>query len=86
MRLALIIVSFAAIAVGLVHLRRAEVAVQHRIQSLQREEVLLRRELADRDVRLGELTRPAEIRRRVERSSVGLIGEDGDEPHLANRP
>lgn len=86
MRLALIIVSFAAIAVGLVHLRRAEVAVQHRIQSLQREEVLLRRELADRDVRLGELTRPAEIRRRVERSSVGLIGEDGDESHLANRP
>jgi hypothetical protein len=64
MRLGVIILGIAAIAVTLVHLRRQEIAVQHEIQRLQVRRVGLRRELARREVRIGRLTRPEQMQLR----------------------
>ena len=63
-------VSLAAIAVGLVHLRRREVTVQHRIQRMRLEHVAMRRKLWDQQVELGFLTGPQEIQRRMEGTSL----------------
>jgi len=72
LRLAIVIVSVTAIAVGLVHLRRREIAARHRIQRLAAEQVRLRRALWDQQVRLGELTAPGCVRQRAEEMALGL--------------
>ena len=72
MRLAIVIVSVTAIAVGLVHLRRTEIATRHRIRRLSAEQVRLRRALWDQQVRLGELTAPARVQQRAEEMALGL--------------
>ena len=66
MRLAFIIVCLTAIGVGLVHIRREEVALHHEVQSKQSRHVELRREIWDRQVRLGHMTTPRNIRHRAE--------------------
>ena len=66
MRLATVILVLAAIAVTLVNLRRRELAVRHETQQLQTQQVNLRRELWDQQARMGYLTAPSEVRRRVE--------------------
>jgi len=65
MRLALIIVALGAIAVALVHIRRAEMAVRYDIQRLQARQVRLRRRIWDQQVTIGRLTGPEELRRRA---------------------
>ncbi len=75
MRLAIVIVSVAAIAVGLVHLRRTEIATRHRIQRLSAEQIRLRRVLWDQQVRLGELTAPGRVRQRADEMALGLSQE-----------
>ena len=64
MRLGVIILAIAAIAVGLVQLRRQEIGVQHEIQRLQVSRVALRREVAKREVRIGKMTTPDRLSRK----------------------
>ena len=66
MRFAVVILVLAAIAAGLVHIRRRQAVCCHEIQSLQIRRIALRRKLWDQNVRLGYLTAPHQVRRRVE--------------------
>ena len=75
MRLAAVIVILAAIAVGLVHVRRAETIDRHQIQRLQLHRARLRRTLWDQQVRLGYLTAPGQIRRRSQKMALDLNEE-----------
>ena len=61
MRLVPVIIVLAAIAVGMVHIRRQQVACAHEIQSLRSREVQLRRQLWDQHARLGYLTSPQRV-------------------------
>ncbi|MCK5113423.1 MAG: hypothetical protein KAR11_01520 [Phycisphaerae bacterium] len=79
MRLAFIIVCLTAIGVGLVHIRRREIALRHEVQSKQSQHIVLRREIWDRQVRLGHMTTPQSIRHRAE-----ILGLDID-GHQATR-
>ena len=72
LRLAIVIVSVTAIAVGLVHLRRTEIATRHQIQRLSAEQIRLRRALWDQQVRLGELTAPQRVQQRADEMALGL--------------
>jgi len=74
-KLAAVIVILAAIAVGLVHVRRAETNAHHRIQRLQLHRASLRRTLWDQQVRLGYLTAPGRIRRRSQKMALNLTEE-----------
>ena len=76
MRWATLIVILAAIAVTLVNLRRREIAVRHKIQLMQTQQVSLRRKLWDQQVRLGYLTAPGAIRDRAELGTVGWVEDD----------
>ncbi len=66
MRLAFIIICLTVIGVGLVHIRRQEVALRHEVHSKQLRHIVLRREIWDRQVRLGHMTTPRNIRHRAE--------------------
>lgn len=81
MRLATIILALGAIAVGLVHLRRAEMVARYEVQQLQVTQVRLRRTLWDQQVRLSRLMTPAELRRRTE--TLDRIGDRRVQPELA---
>ena len=74
MRLALVIVLLGAVAVALVHLRRAEMAARHEIQQLQVDQIELRRRFWDQQVRLSRLTAPALLRRQA--AALDLIEAD----------
>ena len=67
MRLGVIILALAAIAVTLVHLRRQEISMRHEIRMLEKQRVILARELAQRDVQIGRLTTPAALRQTLAR-------------------
>ena len=73
MRFAMVIVSLAAIAVALVHIRRAEITARHEIQSLQLKQVDQRRRMWDQQIRLSQLTAPAQVRKRVDEMSLDLV-------------
>ncbi len=66
MRLAVVIIFLTSIAVGLVHLRRAEITAKHAAQRLQMKQVTLRRKLWDQQNHLSRLTLPQEVNRRYE--------------------
>ena len=75
MRIAVIILALTAIAVSLVHLRRADVAVQHEIQCIQSEHVKLRREIWHEKMELGHLQAPEAMRSRIEQMALELTHE-----------
>ena len=66
MRLAAVIIALGAIALAMVHMRLAEISARHERQRLLVDMVELRRVLFDQQVRLSNLTDPAELRRRAE--------------------
>lgn len=66
MRLVFIIVCLTAIGVGLVHIRRQDVALRYEVESTRSRHIMLRRNIWDRQVRLGYMTTPRNIRHRVE--------------------
>jgi hypothetical protein len=66
LRMIPVVVCLAAIACGLVQLRRSESIARCQIQRLELKEVSLRRQLWDQQVKLGEATSPERIRRRIE--------------------
>ncbi len=76
LRLAIVIVTLAAMAVGLVHIRRAELIARHESQQFQLRQVTLRRRLWDQQIALSYLTAPAEVRRRSEELCLGLVEKD----------
>ena len=76
MRLAIIIIGVTAIAVTLIHMRRAELAMNCEMQRLQMEQVTLRRTLWDQQVRLGHLLAPSEVKRRSDEMSLNLVVPD----------
>ena len=73
MRMGLVIVLLAGLAVGLVHVRRAEIITRHEIQQFRMRQVKLRRQLWDQQIRLGLLTAPDKVRRRVEQMKLDLV-------------
>ena len=75
MRFAAIILTLAAVAVGMVHLRRAETRANHEIHRLQLRQIALRRKLYDQQAILGGLTAPNQVRRRAELMDARLTDE-----------
>lgn len=78
MRLAMVVIAIAAMAVTLVRIRREELNVQHDIQRLHAERISLRRGLADARVRVGRLTSPQTVRAAARRLALPLHAP-GDE-------
>jgi hypothetical protein len=66
MRMLLAILGLMIIALGLVHLRRQEAVARHQIQRLESRHADLRREIWDRQVRMGRLMTPEAVRGRTE--------------------
>lgn len=68
------------VQVAKVHLVRRDMAMRHETQRLQLERVALRRELADRHVRLGYVTSPEAVMERAQSMALDLTDEvvDGE--------
>ncbi len=75
MRIAFVIVSLTAIALGLVHLRRKEVVMCRDMQRLQSQHAKVRREIWDRQMKIGDMMTPRAIRFRSEVMSLGMSNE-----------
>ncbi|HOF18548.1 MAG TPA: hypothetical protein PK082_06535 [Phycisphaerae bacterium] len=74
MRLGLIVVMLAGIAVAVVHIRRAEITARHEILRLQEQRGRLRREAFDQQVRISRLIAPGEVQKRVKELGIPLVG------------
>ncbi len=85
MRISLIIVALAAIAVGKLHIRRCELQANCRIQQLQWERIHLRRELYDQQADLGRLISPGQVRQRMRRMNMRLTNRVITPPVVAHR-
>ena len=86
MRVALVILTLAAVAVGIVHLRRAQTRANHQVHRLQLEQIQLRRRLYDQQAELGRLTTPQAVRRRAEKMDAALISRPAARSTVAQRP
>ena len=75
MRIAFVIVSLTTIALGLVHLRREEVAVRREMQRLQSQHAKVRREIWDRQMQIGDMMTPQAIRFRSEVMALEMTNE-----------
>ncbi|HUT56349.1 MAG TPA: hypothetical protein VNA25_00580 [Phycisphaerae bacterium] len=82
MKLAMVFVCLAAIAAGLVHVRRTRTQLRNEIHRLHSQQIELRRDLWDQQVGLGWLLAPAEVRRRAEELAVPLV----DKSRAPGRP
>ncbi len=85
MRISLIIVALAAIAVGKLHIRRCETQANCRIQQLQLEQPDLLRELYDQQADLDRLISPGQVRQRMRRMDVRLTNRVIAPPAVAYR-
>ena len=86
MRLVLIILMLAGIALAMVHIRRAEVLAQHEVMGLQDQQIRLRRTLNDQQVHLSRLGAPLEVRQRAKEMGISLMlkGRGGEDMHAAD--
>lgn len=75
MRLALIIIGFTAIALGLVSLRRQDLVVRHEMQNIDNEHEKLRPEMWYYLSEIGWLTTPEMIRKRKEKMSLDMTDD-----------
>ena len=75
MRIAFVIVSLTAIALALVHLRREEVAIRRDMQRVQSEHVKVRREIWDRQMKIGDMMAPRAIRFRSEVMALEMTND-----------
>jgi cytochrome c-type biogenesis protein CcmE len=82
MKLAMVIVCLAAIATCVVHFRRERTYLRNEVQKYQSQQVTLRRDLWDQQVRLGWLINPAEVRRRTQELALPMV----DRAHLPQGP
>jgi len=89
MRIAFLIICMTLIAVGLVHLRRQEMGLQHELQVLEFGKPAVRRAMWGRHARIGQMTTPEAIRRSIKSSSLDVSplspGErvDPGGPHIS---
>jgi len=82
-RISLVIATLAAIAVGMVHLRRAQTRAHHQIHRLQIDQIHLRARLYDQQQHLGVLTAPKQVDERARRMDVRLTHRLGSSAPLA---
>ncbi|KKK85673.1 hypothetical protein LCGC14_2770940 [marine sediment metagenome] len=75
MRIAFVIVSLTVIALALVHLRREEVAMRRDMQRVQSEHVKVRREIWDRQMKIGDMMTPQAIRFRSEVMALEMTND-----------
>jgi len=76
-RMAIVILSLAAIAEGLVTIRRMEDSARHdTLQLLRLRSTELLRQCCSHDIDLGYLNSPAEVRRRADEMSLQMIGRN----------
>ncbi len=73
MRFAWIILAFAVIAAGMVHLRLERASVQADTFRLSARRHEVRRELWNQQIRLGELTSPREVNKRGYQLALELL-------------
>jgi len=73
LRIAIVIVALAAIAVAMVHIRRTRTNLRNEIQRMENQQISLRRELQDQQIRLGRAMAPSEIRRRAEEMALPMV-------------
>ena len=73
MRLAWVVLFLAVLAIGLIHIRRSEVAAQHEFQLLKAQQVKIRREIWAEQVEFSRLTTPAETHRRASGMALRLV-------------
>ena len=85
MRISLVIAALAAIAVGMVHIRRSETRANYQIQQLQVDQVYLRRKLYDQQADLGRLISPQQVRERMGKLDVRLTNRVIAPPAVARR-
>jgi hypothetical protein len=78
MKLSVVIVCLAAIAACVVHFRRERIYLRNEVQKFQSQQVALRRDLWDQQVRMGWLINPAEVRRRAQEMALPMV----DRAHL----
>jgi len=84
MRLVLIILMLAGIALAMVHIRRADILARHEVMELQDEQIRIRRTLNDQQVDLSRLGAPLEVRRRAKEMGISLmLNGRGDEDRHA---
>jgi len=86
MRISLVIVALAAIAVTMVHVRREETRIRHAVQRFQIRQIELRRTLYDQQAELGLLTAPLCVQRRVEILDISLTERGAAQEALAETP
>jgi len=75
-RIAVVIVSLAAIAVGLVNIRRAEISLRHETCTLKAREEHLQGKYRSQDIDFGYLTAPAEVKRRGDEQGLQVTDRD----------
>lgn len=73
MRIAIVIVALAAIAVAMVHIRRTRTNLRNEMQKMENQQIALKRELQDQQIRLGRAMSPSEIRRRAEEMAIPMV-------------
>lgn len=86
MRFGLVILFLAAIATGLVQLRRSQLRAQRDIQRFQLRELSLQRRLWDQEVRIGELIIPERIRFRARHMPLDIEPRGGADDDSGGRP
>jgi len=67
-----VVILLAAIAAGLVHLRRQEAQERYQANRLDLQQVQLRRQLDDQQMRLSSATSPLRVRQLVRASGLDL--------------
>ena len=72
MRWVPVVILLAAIAAGLVHLRRLEAQERYQSNRLDLQQVQLRRQLCDQQLRLSEATSPQRVRQVVQANGLNL--------------
>ncbi len=84
MRIAVVIILLAAIAVGVVNIRRMELSARHQMRLLEMRCRKLRRQLDGQEVDLGRLVALDEVRRRAEEMGLKTIDRDNAQYHLVS--
>ena len=72
MRWAPVVILLAAIAVGLVHLRREQTRERYQIRRCQLQQVTIQRELGNQQIRLSQATSPQRVREFVQANGLNL--------------
>lgn len=75
MRISLVIIGLAAIAICLVLIRREEVRLRHELQKIQIQHSAIKRDVWDRHVELGHLLTPAAIKYRADAMALNLTAQ-----------